>query len=110
MTAETPSTVLVYVTASSSTEALEIADDVIGARLAACANVIPGMTSVYRWQGEVRQEQEVVLLFKTRSELVAALTERVTARHSYDCPCVVAVPIVDGKPEFLSWIVAETTA
>lgn len=101
--------VIVYVTTASTEEAERIADEIVGARLAACANILPGMTSVYRWQSELKRDSEVVLLLKTRAALVKRLTERVTELHSYDCPCVVALPVTEGSPAFLRWISDETS-
>lgn len=97
-----------YITAGSRDEALAIGRALVEARLAACGNVLDGMTSVYHWQGAIEQANEAVLIVKTRAELVEPLTERVRALHSYDCPCVVALPITDGNPDYLAWIDAET--
>jgi periplasmic divalent cation tolerance protein len=97
-----------YMTAGSRDEALRIARALVEERLAACANLLEGMTSVYRWQGRIEEDDEVVLIAKTRDDLVDRLVERVKALHSYDCPCVVALPITDGNPEFIAWIGAET--
>ena len=99
---------MIYITASSREEALRIGRDVVADRLAACANVLPGITSVYRWQGEVQEDGETALILKTRSGLVERLTARVKELHSYDCPCVVALPITGGNPDFLQWIAEET--
>jgi len=99
---------MIYITTSSTEEALRIGRDVVALRLAACANVLPGVTSVFRWQGEVQEDDETALILKTRSELVEALTKRVKELHSYDCPCVVALPITGGNPDFLQWIAEET--
>jgi periplasmic divalent cation tolerance protein len=99
---------MIYVTTSSREEALRIGRVVVADRLAACANVLPGITSVYKWQGEVREDVETALILKTRSDLVERLTARVKELHSYDCPCVVALPITDGNPDFLQWIAEET--
>lgn len=99
-----------YMTAGSREEALKIGRALVGERLAACVNVIDGMTSVYRWQDEVQEDGEVVVIAKTRRELVPRLTERVLELHSYDCPCVVALPITGGNPAFLAWIAEETEA
>lgn len=99
---------MIYVTTSSREEALRIGRDVVAIRLAACANVLPGITSVYRWQGEVQEDGETALILKTRSDLVERLTARVKELHSYDCPCVIALPIVGGNPDFLRWIAEET--
>jgi len=99
---------MIYITASSREEALRIGRHVVADRLAACANVLPGITSVYRWQGEVQEDGETALILKTRSGLVERLTARVKELHSYDCPCVVALPITGGNPDFLQWIAEET--
>ena len=99
---------MIYITTSSREEALRIGRTVVADRLAACANVLPGVTSVYRWQGEVQEDGETALILKTRSDLVERLTARVKELHSYDCPCVVALPIAGGNPDFLQWIAEET--
>ncbi len=98
----------IYVTASNSEEARRIARALVEARLAACANVIDRVTSVYWWQGEVQEDDEAVLIAKTREDLVDDLTAKVKELHSYDCPCVVALPVTGGNAEFLDWIAAET--
>jgi periplasmic divalent cation tolerance protein len=100
---------LCYMTAGSRDEALRIARALVEERLAACCNLIEGMTSIYRWQDEIQEDAEVVVIAKTRAELVERLTARVQALHSYDVPCVVALPIGGGNPAFLDWIAAETT-
>lgn len=99
---------MIYITTSSRDEALRIGRTVVADRLAACANVLPAITSVYRWQGEIHEDGESSLILKTRSDLVERLTARVKELHSYDCPCVVALPITDGNPDFLRWIAEET--
>jgi periplasmic divalent cation tolerance protein len=99
---------LVYVTAPSLAEAESLARLAVEGRLAACANILPGMRSLYWWQGALESAEEVVLLLKTSEALVPALTKALTEAHSYDCPCVVALPIVQGNPDFLRWIEAET--
>ncbi len=100
---------LVYMTAGSKDEARRIGGALVMERLAACVNILDGMTSIYSWDGAVQEDQEVVLIAKTRAEKLDALTGRVQQLHSYDCPCVVAWPIGDGNPAFLDWIVAETS-
>jgi len=101
---------LIYVTTGSIGEASTIARTLLDERLIACANIIDGMRSYYRWQGAVREDREAVLIVKTRGALVAAVIDRVKALHGYDCPCVVALSITDGNQAFLDWIAAETTA
>ncbi len=70
--------------------------------------MIPAVRSIYRWQGEVCDEGEAVLVAKTREDLVSAATDRIKALHSYDLPCVVSLPISGGNQDFLDWIGAET--
>jgi periplasmic divalent cation tolerance protein len=98
-----------YVSAASRDEALVIGRTVVQERLAACANVLDGMTSIYWWQGALEQAGEAALILKTRAELVERLTARIKELHSYECACVVALPIVAGNPAYLDWIAAETT-
>lgn len=99
---------LLYVTVGSLDEAKNIARKLVQERIVACANLLPGMTSIFYWEGKAQEEAEVSLLLKTRTELVATVTERVRALHSYSCPCVVALPITGGNPAFLEWIGDET--
>ncbi len=99
---------LVYMTASTTEEAERIGAALVEERLAACANVIGGMRSIYRWEGKVQNDQEAVLIAKTREDLLDALTERVKALHSYQIPCVVGITITGGNEDFLDWIGAET--
>jgi periplasmic divalent cation tolerance protein len=102
------SATLIYVTAASDEQARTIAGALVTERLAACANLLPGMTSMFWWEGRVQEESEVTIILKTRNDLVERLTERVRELHSYDCPCIVAVPIIGGSRAFIDWIIAET--
>lgn len=99
---------LVYVTAPNQAEAESLARVAVEGRLAACANILPGMRSLYWWRGRLEQADECVLILKTTEALVPALTEALTRAHSYECPCVVALPIAAGNPDFLRWIEDET--
>ena len=99
---------MLYITAGSRDEAKKIGRALVEDRLAACANVIDGMESVYWWEGKLTEDREAVLIVKTRAELVAQVTARVKALHSYTVPCVVALPILDGNPAYLDWLGAET--
>lgn len=84
-----------------------LAAALVGEELAACVSVVPGVTSVYRWQGEVRTEGEVLLVAKTVAALVPALTARLVALHPYDVPEVLALPVDGGHEPYLAWISAE---
>ncbi len=102
--------VLLYITAGDAEEAARIGRALVEERLVACVNVLGQIRSFYRWQGEVQDDTEVALLAKTRSSLVAEVSERIKALHSYGVPCVVALPIVDGNGAFLDWIASETVS
>lgn len=104
----TTAATMIYVTAGSQDEALSIGTTLVEERLVACANVLGDITSVYWWDGAVQEETEVALVLKTRSDLVERVTSRVKELHGYACPCVVALPIAGGNPDFLAWITAET--
>ena len=99
---------LIYITASGMDEARTIARDIVSSRLAACANIVRAIDSIYWWEGEVQEEKEVLILAKTRESLVPRLIERVKEMHTYDCPCIVSIPIRDGNRAFLEWVESET--
>ena len=99
---------LVYITTSSEKEALNIGKTLVSERLAASINIINSVRSLYWWEGEIQDEQEVVIVAKTSAALVEKLTERVISMHSYICPCVISIPIEKGYPAFLDWIGAVT--
>ena len=98
----------IYITTNSKKEAMEIARTTVKEKLAACANILGEVSSVYTWNGEITEEKETALLLKTSNKLVMKLTERVKALHSYDCPCITALNIVDGNADYLTWIKQET--
>ncbi len=93
-----------YVTTDGAEQARRIGRALVTERLAACANVLPGMQSIYEWKGELCEAEEAVLVLKTRSELVEKATARVLELHSYECPAVVALPIAGGSAAFAEWI------
>lgn len=95
---------LIYVTVPSRTEAETIAETVVTERLAACANILDGATSIFHWNGKLCRETEAVLILKTTEEKTEALSERIKQLHSYDCPCVVVLPIEGGNPDFIHWV------
>lgn len=99
---------LIYITCESMKEAESIGTVLVERRLAACVNIVPGMQSMYWWEGKVEKGSETILMAKTRDSLVDELTEAVKAVHSYDVPCIVALPLTGGNPEFLQWIQDET--
>lgn len=97
-----------YITAESMDEARHIGQTLIREQLVACINIIEQMESMFMWEGEFQNEKEVVVIAKTRADLVSDLIERVKAVHSYDCPCVVTLPVKGGNADFLNWIAGET--
>ena len=97
----------VYMTAGSKAEAQKIGNALVQDRLAACVNILDNMQSIYRWKERIQQDAEVVIIAKTTDNLVSALVDRVKSLHSYDCPCIVSLPILDGYPPFLDWVHAE---
>ena len=94
----------IYMTAGNKDEAQKIAKALVENRLAACVNILENMQSVYRWENEIQEDTEVVLIAKTTERLVSELIEKVKSLHSYDCPCIVSLPILDGYAPFLNWI------
>jgi periplasmic divalent cation tolerance protein len=100
---------LVYMTAPTREEAMKIAGTVVQERLAACANVLPEVTSIYEWQGKMRAETECVVIMKTQEARVSWLTDRLIQLHPYECPCVVSFPLVSGHEAFFDWVKSQTT-
>lgn len=96
--------VLILITAPNPEEGQKIADALIAEKLAACVNLVEKVTSIYWWQGKVERDAEALLIVKTKSSLVEALTARVKQLHSYTVPEVIALPIEWGNPDYLKWI------
>ncbi len=92
-------------TAANGEEATRLAEMLVGAHLAACVQILPEMESVYRWQGKIERQSEVLLLAKTTREKFDDLEREVRALHSYDTPEIVAVPIVAGSAPYLEWLI-----
>ena len=97
----------IYMTAGDTEEAKKIAGELVASRLAACVNILPNMNSVYMWQGELQEDSELVLIAKTTRARVPQLVEKVKSLHSYDCPCIVSLPVLAGYQPFLEWIEAQ---
>jgi periplasmic divalent cation tolerance protein len=99
---------VVLVTASSSAQARRIARRLLQSKLAACVNMIP-VESMFLWKGEIQEEEEVLMVIKTRSEAFDELMNAVKAMHTYDTPEIIAMPVVMGSREYLKWIDDEVT-
>jgi periplasmic divalent cation tolerance protein len=96
--------VVAMTTVPDAGTAERIATTLVDERLAACANILPGVTSVYRWRGEVERASEVLVLFKTTDERSPALRARLLELHPYDVPELVVLPVVDGAVDYLAWV------
>jgi periplasmic divalent cation tolerance protein len=105
-----PEPILLLSTCANPQEAQRIAAALINDRLAACVNIIPGITSVYRWQGTVEQSSEILLLMKTTEERHKELEKRLKELHSYEVPEVVKLSISGGSAEYLTWLVEQVSA
>jgi len=95
---------LVLCTCPDKESAQFIAEQVIGEKLAACVNILPGVTSVYRWQGNIEQTQEYLLVIKTVSDVFDSLADTINKHHPYELPEVIGVPIENGSWDYLNWI------
>lgn len=104
MSGEDP--IVVFLTASNGEEAARLADLLIGAHLAACVQILPEMESVYRWQGKIERQAEILLIAKTTVDRFAELEREVRALHSYETPEIIAVPIVLSSTPYLNWLTA----
>ena len=94
-------------TAGSKDEAVNIGKELVASRLAACVNILDNMNSIYLWQGEIQDDAEVVIIAKTTEDRIPELTKKVKSIHSYDCPCIVSLPVLGGYQPFLDWIAKE---
>jgi periplasmic divalent cation tolerance protein len=96
--------IVVLCTCAGEDEADRIARGLVEARAAACVNIVPGVRSVYRWQGAVESAAECLLVIKSSRERFDELRAAIEKLHSYELPEVVALPVVDGAPDYLNWI------
>ncbi len=95
---------LVYTTMPSMQEAKDIASHVVEARLAAGANIIPGAYSIYHWLGKIEHAQECICLFQSTEKQFEALSQAIQERHSYEVPCIIAMPLEKAEKHFAAWI------
>jgi periplasmic divalent cation tolerance protein len=105
MAIQTP--ILLYITTKNKQEALRIAEMLLEERLIACANILTGMTSVFRWKGSIRTEREILLLAKTTETVQDAAILRAGQLHGYDCPAIIALPVSAAHTAFAHWIDGE---
>ena len=102
--------IVVFVTAPSREVGQAIGAQLVKRKLAACANILPEVISIYRWEGEIQNDSEALLVIKTRRELLEQLIAAVEELHPYELPEVIGLPILAGSPRYLKWIGAETGA
>ena len=102
--------VLVYATFPSAGEAERVGGALVDCGLAACVNIMPGMTSIYVWQGERRRDAEVVMIAKTRAALADRLVEEARRLHPYTNPALLVIPVLGGSADFCRWIAGQTAA
>jgi periplasmic divalent cation tolerance protein len=95
---------VVLVTAGSEQEARLIAQTLVRRMLAACANIVPAVTSIYRWQDQVQEDQEWLLIVKTRRDVLEELIQQVQGLHSYDLPEIIALPLAGGSEDYIRWL------
>jgi periplasmic divalent cation tolerance protein len=95
---------IVFMTAGSRQEAVKIVRSLLEDKLIACGNIVENVSSIFWWQGKIEEEKEVLAIMKSHEGLFKKLSERVAELHSYDVPEVLALPIVDGSPSYLEWL------
>jgi periplasmic divalent cation tolerance protein len=103
-----PVYLVVFITTSSYEEARKIADALVDLKKAACVNIVPKVNSLFRCKGKIEEAEESLMVVKTRAELFPDVVSTVKSIHSYDVPEIIALPIVEGNPDYLSWLKEET--
>lgn len=106
MSEKTAEAIVVLMTAGSREEAARLAEMLVGARLAACVQIMPEVESIYHWQGNIERAPETLMLAKTTPENFAELESAVRALHSYQTPEIVALPITHASAPYLEWLTA----
>ena len=99
--------ILVITTVSSEPEAKKLGEALIETRLAACVNIIPSVTSIFRWEGKISVEPELIIIAKSHQKLFPMIKEKILSLHSYDVPEIISLPISNGSEEYLKWIEQE---
>lgn len=99
--------VLVYITAPTLQDAARLGRLLVEARLGACANIVPTIRSIYRWDGQIQDESEALLLVKTTAAAVDRLMQAVREAHPYKMPAISVVPLVRGNPDYMRWLAEE---
>lgn len=105
---ENDKSVLIYSTFPSPETAEAVGRELVERRLAACVNILPGMTSIYRWESAIVRDSEAVMIIKTRLALAERVIEEAKALHPYTNPALVVLPIIDGSQDYVRWLMDET--
>ena len=100
--------IVVLTTLPNAEAAAELGRSVVGEKLAACANILPALRSIYRWQGKIQDDNEVLVLLKTHRRHYERLKARILQLHPYDVPEVISLPVEQGHQAYLDWIARET--
>lgn len=101
--------IMIMVTVGKEEEATEIARLLVENKLAACVNILPGIRSIYRWQGEICDDSELICIIKTRNALLPQVMEAVKNIHSYEVPEIISLRIDEGSDDYLKWLATETS-
>jgi len=96
--------IMIITTVNSDSAAKKIAQALIEEKLAACVNIIPSVTSIFRWEGKVSTESELILIAKSKKKLFDEIKDKILSLHPYKLPEIITVPIVDGSKEYLKWV------
>ncbi|MDR4497416.1 MAG: divalent-cation tolerance protein CutA [Candidatus Scalindua sp.] len=99
---------VVFITTSSIDEAKNLGRTLVEEKLVACSNILSPVHSIYQWKGELCEGEEALLVLKTKRELFRQIELRVRELHSYDVPEIIAMPIIEGSEDYLSWVESET--
>ncbi len=108
MSSETVSGVVILSTSPSQEEAETLARKLVEERRVACVNILPGVRSIYRWEGEIQDEKELLLVMKTVARRQQEVLQRIQELHSYSCPEAIVLPLVGGSAAYLEWLEAMT--
>lgn len=100
--------VSIYTTTSNMKEAEKIGKNLLEKRIVACVNIIPKIKSIYRWEGKIEEDIECIMFAKTRKENIEKAISEIKQTHSYEVPCIVVLPIINGLDSYLDYVVSET--
>lgn len=96
--------IIVFITTSNEDEASKIARTLVESKLAACVNIVRNLRSIYRWQGKIEDESEILMIVKTQKRLFQSLAQKVREMHSYTVPEIIAMPVIEGSEDYLKWL------